>query len=348
MKVLVLGANGFIGHSLIGRILADTDWEVYGMDLAQDRICHHFGNSRFHFTLGDITACRDWVELHVRRCNVVLPLAAVATPIDYVRDPLHVFSLDFEENLHIIRACVRHHSRVIFPSTSEVYGMCPDELFDEEASSLVLGPIGKQRWIYSCSKQLLDRILWAYGEEGLSFTIFRPFNWFGPNLDDFRRPEPGSSRVVSQFLGALMRGEPLQLVGGGEQRRAFTYIDDGVDALLRILRNEGGRAEGRIFNIGNPGNDYSIRELAEVMVEVLAELPGFAHLRDTAALEDISGADYYGDSYQDLNHRRPDITRARTLLGWEPQISLREGLRRVIAFHLDAGQEPAMRKSAAG
>lgn len=346
MKVLMLGANGFIGHSLIERALAETDWELYGMDLDQDRIDHHLGNSRFHFTAGDITACRDWVEFHIRRCDVVLPLAAVATPIDYVRDPLRVFSLDFEENLHVVRSCVRHRKRVIFPSTSEVYGMCPDETFDEETSSLVLGPIAKQRWIYSCSKQLMDRILWAYGERGLSLTIFRPFNWFGPNLDDFRRPERGSSRVVSQFLGHLMRGETIGLVEGGAQRRAFTYIDDGVDALLRILRNEGGRAEGRIFNIGHPGNDCSIRELAHLMIEVLAGFPGYEDVHETARIEDVSGAEYYGDSYEDLRWRRPQITRARTLLGWEPSVSLREGLRRTVAFHLSEGMPQLLRSAA--
>ena len=153
---------------------------------------------------------------------------------------------------------------MVFPSTSEIYGMCGDEAFNEETSNLVLGPIAKQRWIYSCSKQLLDRVIWAYGQQqGLRFTLFRPFNWMGPNLDHIETAKEGSSRVVTQFLGHLMRGEPLRLVDGGAQRRCITYIRDGVDALMRILRNEGGRADGRIFNIGNPRNDCSIAELAD-------------------------------------------------------------------------------------
>ncbi len=99
---------------------------------------------------------------------------AIATPIEYTRNPLRVFELDFEENLRIIRYCVKYRKRIIFPSTSEVYGMCNDKYFDEDHSNLTVGPVNKPRWIYSVSKQLLDRVIWAYGEkEGLQFTLFR-------------------------------------------------------------------------------------------------------------------------------------------------------------------------------
>jgi UDP-4-amino-4-deoxy-L-arabinose formyltransferase/UDP-glucuronic acid dehydrogenase (UDP-4-keto-hexauronic acid decarboxylating) len=109
----------------------------------------------------------------VRKCDIVLPLVAIATPIEYVRNPLRVFELDFEENLRVVRYCAKYGKRIIFPSTSEVYGMCADENFDEDHSRLVLGPIRKQRWIYSCSKQLLDRVIWAYG--ATQFLAVHPF-----------------------------------------------------------------------------------------------------------------------------------------------------------------------------
>lgn len=96
---------------------------------------------------------------------MVLPLVAIATPIEYTRNPLRVFELDFEENLKIIRYCVKYRKRIIFPSTSEVYGMCTDNVFDEDSSNLIVGPVNKPRWIYSVSKQLLDRVIWAYGEK---------------------------------------------------------------------------------------------------------------------------------------------------------------------------------------
>ena len=209
---------------------------------------------------------------------MVLPLVAIATPAVYVREPLAVFELDFEENLRIVKQAVRYGKRVVFPSTSEVYGMCPDAEFDEDSSPLVYGPISKQRWIYSCSKQLLDRVIWAYGTKGLQFTLFRPFNWFGPHLDDIDSPKEGSSRVLTQFLHNILYGEPIKLVDGGTQRRSFTYISDGIDCLMKILENRGGAADGGIFNIGNPANDLSIRELAQRMIAAVAAHPGFEAL----------------------------------------------------------------------
>src|SRR5215469_13204697 len=140
-KVLILGVNGFIGHHLSKRIIETTDWEVHGMDMFSDKVKDLMGNSRFHFFEGDITINREWVEYHVRKCDVVLPLVAIATPATYVKDPLRVFELDFEANLPIVRQCVKYKKRVLFPSTSEVYGMCRDAGFDPYTSELILGPI---------------------------------------------------------------------------------------------------------------------------------------------------------------------------------------------------------------
>jgi len=125
-KILILGVNGFIGHHLSKRILSATDWEVYGMDMSNDRVADLLEQKRFHFFEGDITINREWIEYHVRKCDTVLPLVAIATPATYVREPLRVFELDFEANLPIVRAAVRHRKRLIFPSTSEVYGMSRD------------------------------------------------------------------------------------------------------------------------------------------------------------------------------------------------------------------------------
>lgn len=121
-----------------------------------------------------------------------------------------MFELDFEENLKIIRDCVKYNKRIIFPSTSEVYGMCTDKNFDEDSSNLVVGPINKQRWIYSVSKQLLDRVIWAYGDKnGLKFTLFRPFNWMGPRLDNLNAARIGSSRAITQLILNLVEGSPI-------------------------------------------------------------------------------------------------------------------------------------------
>jgi nucleoside-diphosphate-sugar epimerase len=329
-KVLILGVNGFIGHHLSNRILADTDWEIYGMDMQDDRIRDLVGHPRFHFFEGDITINREWIEYHVKKCDVALPLVAIATPATYVREPLRVFELDFEANLPVVRSCVKYRKRLVFPSTSEVYGMCADTEFDPENSPLVYGPINKPRWIYACSKQMMDRVISAYGmEQGLDFTLFRPFNWIGAGLDSINTPKEGSSRVITQFLGQIARGEAIKLVDGGEQRRSFTYVDDGIAALLKIIANVDGVTTGKIYNIGNPRNNLSVRELAVRMLELAAEYPEY---RDNAAkvtLIDTTALDYYGKGYQDVQQRVPKIANTCADLNWQPTVKMDDALRRI-------------------
>src|SRR5688572_12088668 len=234
MKVLILGANGFIGSHLCEAILTRTHWQITAMDLCNDKVASYLGHERLQFKIGDITREQDWIIEKIKHCDVVLPLVAIANPSLYVKDPLRVFELDFEANLSIVKQCVTFKKRIIFPSTSEVYGMCADPAFDEEESYLVTGPIHKERWIYSTSKQLLDRVIYAYGKhQGLSYTLFRPFNWYGPKLDDVFNAKQGGSRVLTQFIGNILRGEDLKLVNGGSQQRCFAYIDDGINALLK-------------------------------------------------------------------------------------------------------------------
>jgi nucleoside-diphosphate-sugar epimerase len=260
----------------------------------------------------------------------VLPLVAIATPATYVKQPLRVFELDFEANLPIVRACVRHGKRLVFPSTSEVYGMSPDREFDPENSPLVYGPINRQRWIYACSKQLMDRVIWAYGEQqGLDFTLFRPFNWIGSGLDSLATPKEGSSRVVTQFFGHIVRGEKIQLVDGGRQKRTFTYIDDGIDALMKIIANRNGIASGKIYNVGNPRNNISVRELAESMVELALEYPEYRAAAKRVRIVKTTSEKYYGRGYQDVQNRVPKIANTRKELGWSPRTGLRQALRQI-------------------
>ena len=329
-RILILGVNGFIGHHLSKRVLAETDWDVYGMDMQSDRIEDLLGDRRFHFFEGDITINKEWIEYHIRKCDTVLPLVAIATPATYVKEPLRVFELDFEANLPIVRACVSHRKRLVFPSTSEVYGMSGDREFDPETSPLVYGPISKQRWIYACAKQLMDRVIWAYGDKvGLDFTLFRPFNWIGAGLDSLDTAKEGSSRVVTQFLGHIARGEPIQLVDGGQQKRAFTYIDDGIEALMAIIANPGGIASRKIYNIGNPRNNFSVRALAEMMVELALEYPEYRASARKVRIKRTTAERYYGRGYQDMQNRVPKITTTQRDLGWKPRVGMRDALKRI-------------------
>lgn len=334
-RVLILGVNGFIGNHLTERLLKDDNFEIFGLDIGSDAISRFLDNPRFHFVEGDISIHSEWIEYHIKKCDMVLPLVAIATPIEYTRNPLRVFELDFEENLKIIRDCVKYDKRIIFPSTSEVYGMCTDANFDEDNSNLVVGPINKQRWIYSVSKQLLDRVIWAYGDKNnLKFTLFRPFNWMGPRLDSLNAARIGSSRAITQLILNLVEGSPIKLIEGGSQKRCFTDISDGIEALFRIIENKDGRCDGQIINIGNPDNEASIKELAEMLLACFERHPLRDRFPPFAGFRDVESSNYYGKGYQDVEHRKPSIRNAKRCLNWEPTVDMEKTVEETLDFFL--------------
>ncbi|MBV6749081.1 bifunctional UDP-4-amino-4-deoxy-L-arabinose formyltransferase/UDP-glucuronic acid oxidase ArnA [Pseudomonas chlororaphis] len=333
-RVLILGVNGFIGNHLSERLLRDDKYEVYGLDIGSDAIERLRSHPNFHFVEGDISIHSEWIEYHIKKCDVVLPLVAIATPIEYTRNPLRVFELDFEENLKLVRYCVKYNKRVIFPSTSEVYGMCQDENFDEDTSNLVVGPINKQRWIYSVSKQLLDRVIWAYGAKGLNFTLFRPFNWMGPRLDRLDSARIGSSRAITQLILNLVEGTPIRLFDGGEQKRCFTDIADGIEALARIVDNENDCCNGQVINIGSPDNEASIRQLGEELLRQFEAHPLRSNFPPFAGFRDVESKAFYGTGYQDVSHRKPSVENAKRLLNWEPTVEMSETIGNTLDFFL--------------
>jgi UDP-4-amino-4-deoxy-L-arabinose formyltransferase/UDP-glucuronic acid dehydrogenase (UDP-4-keto-hexauronic acid decarboxylating) len=334
-SVLILGVDGFIGNALSERLLESGNYDVHGMDLRSNSIERLQDKPGFHFDEGDISIHREWIEYHIKKCDIVIPLVAIATPIEYTRNPLRVFELDFEENLRVVRYCVKYGKRIVFPSTSEVYGMCDEEEFDEDNSRLVQGPIRMQRWIYSCCKQLIDRVIWAYGQqEGLRFTLFRPFNWIGPRLDSLASARIGSSRAITQLILNLVEGTPILLIDSGYQKRCFTDVSDGIECLYRIIENKNGACDGGIFNIGNPNNEASIRELAEMLVVKFQEHPLRSSFPPFAGFREVESSSYYGAGYQDVQYRKPSIRNARRLLHWTPEVGLEQSVEETLDFFL--------------
>jgi len=334
-SVLILGVNGFIGNALVERLLKSGKFEVHGMDLRSNHIERLLKKPGFYFNECDISIHREWIEYHIRKCDIVIPLVAIATPIEYTRNPLKVFELDFEENLRVVRYCVKYKKRIIFPSTSEVYGMCNEPEFDEDNSNLILGPIRMQRWIYSCIKQLLDRVIWAYGQQqGLKFTLFRPFNWMGPRLDSLTSARIGSSRAITQLILNLVEGTPIQLIDGGNQKRSFTDVSDGVECLYRIIEDKDDKCNGQIINIGNPENEASIKELAEMLVRQFSKHPLRRKFPPFAGYVEIESGSYYGAGYQDMQHRKPSIRNAKRLLDWTPKVSMEKSVKDTLDFFL--------------
>ena len=333
-RILIIGANGFIGNALCERLLALKKYEIFALDICADQYGKCIGDDNFHYRLGDMSKEREWTERIISQVDIVIPLAAIATPIEYTRNPLRIFELDFEENLHIVRTCYKYGKRLIFPSTSEVYGMCADDAFDEENSPLVLGPVAKERWIYSCSKQMLDRVIWAYGKKGLRFTLIRPFNWIGPKLDSLKGAKTRNARAITQMLMHLCEGTPIKLVEGGAQKRCFTALEDGIDCLVRIIENKQDLCNGRIINIGNPNNEYSIKELAEITINAFKKNSLNKHFPPVQPLQIISGDSFYGNGYQDVERRRPNIDNAKKYCGWEPKIGMNEAVQRTVDYFM--------------
>lgn len=335
LKILILGANGFIGHRLTENILTKTSWEIHAMDISTHRLENCLRYPRLHFHQGDITKEQAWIKDKLAICDVVLPLAAIASPSIYVKDPLRVFELDFEVNLEIVKMTYAAKKRLIFPSTSEVYGMCNDAEFDEHSSKLVTGPIEKERWIYSTSKQLLDRVIYAYGtHRGLKFTLFRPFNWIGPKQDEVFTENAQHARVVTRFISDIIHGKDMILINGGKQQRSFTYIDDGIEALMNIIEDEKNCADGRIFNIGNPNNNISIAELAQKIKTLALAYPKYQENAERIQIVSVDQEDVYGKSYEDITHRVPSIKNAKTYLGWQPKTDINIALNNTMDYYL--------------
>jgi UDP-apiose/xylose synthase len=203
---------------------------------------------------------------------------------------------------------------------------------DEDRSALCLGPIHRERWTYAAAKQLLERVIWAYGQhQGLPFTIVRPFNVVGPRMDFIPGVDgEGIPRVLAAFMHALLVGEDLVLVDGGRQRRSFLYVDEFVEAIIRILERPR-RCRGQILNLGNDRNDVSIRGLArELIAAFRAHRPEMREPR----LRKQSGTEFYGSGYDDSQVRIPSMTKARRLLDWRPRRTLAEMLPDIVADYL--------------
>jgi nucleoside-diphosphate-sugar epimerase len=356
MRVLLLGVGGFIGSHLVDRLLRNPRYVVEGLDLTDAKLEEVLLVPNFTFVRADIRHEHDTMRDMIDRADVVVDLIAHATPSLYVAKPLEVFELNFIENLYIAEACVEKHKRLVQFSSCEVYGKTlaavapaglthPDDarhaLFNEDTTDFILGPVNKHRWIYSCAKQLLERVIHAYGlREGLNWSVVRPFNFIGPKIDYLTTAQEGNPRVFSHFMSALLEGTQMKLVNGGHHRRCYTYIDDAVDCIERIIANPDGVCDRQIFNVGSPQNELSIRELAERMRDLYArkfKKPG----QQLPDIVDVDSREFYGEGYEDSDRRIPDITKARTLLGWQPKYGLDETIERSMAGFVPYASTPA-------
>jgi UDP-glucose 4-epimerase len=313
MNVLITGGAGFLGSHLAEAWLERGE-HVTVLDLAPDLKVRHLKDQARFRMIRESVLNRDILDGLVRWADVVYHLAAVVGVEHYVGDPYQVLSVNINGTHDVLASAFRHGKKVVFSSTSEVYGRSTRVPFDEDGDR-VLGSTAIDRWCYSTSKAAGEHFCFAFARMGLPVVVLRYFNVYGPRLDAMDR-----GRVVTIFMGQLLRGEPLTVIGDGRQTRTFTYVDDAVRATVQAgLRPE---AVGHAINVGSE-HEISIRDLAVLMVEVSGSTSPVIFVPQEAV---------YDRGYEDIPRRVPSVKRMHDLLGVRAEVPLVDGLRRTIEW----------------
>jgi len=313
MKILITGGAGFLGSHLAEKCLAGGH-EVFAMDIARDfKVRHLFGSKKFHY-IYDSVINTEMLCTMVSKCDIIYHMAAVVGVEHYVADPYHVLNVNINGTQNVLRAAYKHNKKVIFASTSEIYGKNNNIPFRED-SDRVLGPTTIDRWCYSTSKAAGEHFCLAYKKMGLPVVILRYFNVYGPRLDAIDR-----GRIITIFIGQLLKNADLTIIGDGSQTRCFTYVSDAMEATYQAgVRDE---AVGEIFNVGND-NETSIKRLAELMIEISGA---------SSKIKYVAKESVYGASYEDIPRRVPDVKKMNETLGVKAEVGLKEGLKKTIGW----------------
>ena len=308
MRVLISGAAGFLGSHLSDRFLADGH-SVVGLDNFitgnPENIAHLMNDPRFEFVRHDISTY-TYISGEL---DGVLHFASPASPIDYLEHPIPTLKVGALGTHNALGLAKAKRARFFLASTSEVYG---DPLVHPQSESYWgnVNPVGP-RGVYDEAKRFAEAITMAYHTyHGLDTRIVRIFNTYGPRM----RPRDG--RVVSNFIVQAISGEPITIYGDGSQTRSFCYVSDEIEGIYRLFMN----GDGNPTNIGNP-DEYTVKQLAEMVVEL------------TGSKSKIVYQELPTD---DPKVRKPDITRARTMLGWEPSVHVRDGVARTVEYFREA------------
>lgn len=309
MNVFVTGAAGFLGSHLVDRLLADGD-RVIGVDNfvtgSRANLEHIRVDQPFTFVDADVSQPWTWAR-GLETPDLIMHFASPASPVDYGNEPLQTMAVNALGVMHGVELAHARGARMFFASTSETYGD-PLEHPQRETYWGNVNPVGV-RACYDEAKRYGEAYLTsAVRKLGIDGRIVRIFNTYGPRM------QPGDGRVVPNFCLSALRGEPLTVYGDGRQTRSFCYVSDLIDGIVRLAKGEGLR--GKLVNIGNPG-EFTIAELAGIVAEL-------AGVKLNVVARDLPP--------DDPTRRKPDITLARTLLGWEPKIELRDGLVTTLDF----------------
>lgn len=315
MKVLVTGAAGFLGSHLVDRLLADGD-RVVGVDNfvtgARANFAHIASDLPYEFVEADVSLPWTWAQ-RIEDPDLIMHFASPASPVDYGREPLATMSVNAVGAMNGVELANASGARLLFASTSEVYGD-PLEHPQRETYWGNVNPIGVRACYDEAKRYAEAYVTSAIRTLGIDARIVRIFNTYGPRM------QPGDGRVIPNFCLAALSGQPLTVYGNGRQTRSFCYVSDLVEGIVRFAKRD--TVAERVVNLGNP-NEFTINELAGILSEV-AGVP-----LETVACELPP---------DDPTRRRPDIGRARAQLGWEPKVALREGLSATLNYFRTAAR----------
>jgi UDP-glucose 4-epimerase len=305
---LLTGGAGFIGSHLAERLLADGATVTVIDDLSTgslENLAAVASHPRFRFIQARVSDCADLPKLAAEADRIFHLAAAVGVEL-VVRSPVRVIETNLHETEILLEAAAASRTPVILASTSEVYGKSTKHLFAED-DDLLIGPPTHARWSYACSKLMDEFLALAFAKErSLPVVIVRLFNTVGP------RQTGRYGMVLPRFIAAAQRGEPLKVYGDGRQTRCFCYVQDTVEALVRLARCP--EAAGHIFNIGST-EEISIAALAHRVIETL---------RSSSAVELVPYAEAYEPGFEDMRRRKPSIAKLTQFTGFQPATPLRD------------------------
>jgi len=321
--VIVTGVAGFLGSYLTERLLA-AGHRVIGIDMSDGRkIEHLLDHPRLRFIQGSILD-QDLLAREIPHGELLVHFAAIADPKRYVQEPLTTLDIDLRATLHLLSLAAARRMKVLFASTSEIYGRNPQVPWKEDADR-VLGSTHINRWCYSTAKAAGEHYCFAYGQqEQMPFVIVRFFNVYGPRLDDL-----GSGRVIPIFLKQFLADQPVTIHGDGRQTRTYVYVEDAADAVVSLLFAK--QAEGEAFNIGSV-REVSVLELAQLLKQV----GGF-----TSPIQFVPHHEVFGPKYEDIPRRVPDVSKIKRSIGWEATTSLEDGLLKTINYYREQAKGDA-------
>jgi dTDP-alpha-D-glucuronic acid decarboxylase len=314
-SILVTGGSGFVGSHLVEELLAREN-RVTVFDhvppAEAGNLASCIRHPRLTYVQGDIRDKAALARTFEADPAAVFHLSAVVGVKHYVSDPLGVIDINVGGTRNLLELAARRNVKVLLTSTSEVYGKNPKIPWAED-DDRVLGSTAVDRWSYSTSKAICEHMLLGMHKAlGLPATVVRYFNVYGPRQNPIY--------VVSQSVYKVLRGEPCVLYDGGMQTRCFTYVKDAVEGTIRAATDP--RGNGQVFNIGNP-RESTIREVLETILRLSGKNVGWT---------DLDTRKHYGDRYEDIPRRVPDVSKARRLLDWQATTTLEDGLGHLIAW----------------